>query len=305
MIYHLGPNIQRKIWGGKKLEQLKKVSADEASDPVVETWEISIHPDGPSSHNGKVFELTDSEELPYLVKLIDTGDELSVQVHPDDEYAKIHENSSGKSECWLILDAENDAGIYLGLKPGVTKESFLEGLNQKSNMSTFLNFYKVSAGDFFFVPAGTIHAIGGGITMAEVQQSSGITYRVWDWNRVDSKGNPRELHIKKSLDVINFNPKANTKEHFLGANNLFDKKGLNEIITHSSFKFSLVNLKKNESIEIPLLKSSRLSSVLNLKGNININGETVVPYSSVIFRDETKLVITNLESFDSSLLFLS
>lgn len=304
MIYHLEPNIQRKIWGGKKLESLKNVLSQQNADPVGETWEISIHPDGPSLHEGAVFKLEKNEELPYLVKLIDTGHELSVQVHPDDAYAKIHENSSGKSECWLILEASGETGIYLGLKPGVTKESFLEGLNKKSNMSAFLNFYKVSPGDFFFVPAGTIHAIGGGITMAEVQQSSGITYRVWDWNRVDSKGNPRELHIKKSLDVINFDSKANAKDYFKCATNLFEKNGLSEVITHSAFNFSLVNLNKNQSIEIPIPKSHRLSSLLNLKGNININGETVIPHSSVIFRSETKLVVTALDE-NSSFLFLS
>ena len=303
MIYHLSANIQRKIWGGNNLERLKNIPMVLDQDPIGETWEVSIHPEGPVLHNDEVFKLEPNEELPYIVKLIDTLDELSVQVHPDDEYAKLHENSSGKSECWLILNSEKDAGIYLGLKPGVTKESFVEALHQKSNMSTFLNFYRVSVGDFFFVPAGTIHAIGPGITMAEVQQSSGITYRVWDWNRVDSKGNARELHIEKSLQVINFDPRSNVLDHFKYMNKLFDKNGLSEVITHPTFKMSLVNLRKNQSIEIPMPKNRRLYSLLNLNGDITINGETIIAYSSVIFRNERSILVTAADN--TSFIFLS
>lgn len=301
MIYHLAPNIQRKIWGGENLEHLKNLSFEAGLDPVGETWEISSHPDGPSSINNTPLAVKDSE-LPYLVKLIDTGSELSVQVHPGDEYAKIHESSSGKTECWIILKAEKNAGIYLGLEEGVTKESFEAGLANKSNMNDFLNFYPVSPGDFFFVPAGTIHAIGRGIMMAEVQQSSGITYRVWDWNRVDSQGNPRELHVKKSLDVINFDPSANTSEYFKIAHDLFSLKGKKEIINHSAFKLSLINLDKHHSIDISMPTQRRLCSLLNLQGSIKINNEVVKSYSAVLFREETSINITATEA--TSILFL-
>lgn len=303
MIYHLGPTVQRKIWGGKNLETLKNVQPELNVDPVGETWEISVHPDGPSFYNGKPLVVQESfEELTYLAKLIDTGDELSVQVHPGDEYARIHENSAGKSECWLILKASSHAGIYLGLKDFVTKEAFLEGLDKKKNMSEFLNFYPVMPGDFFYVPSGTIHAIGAGITLAEVQQSSGITYRVWDWNRVDSKGNPRELHVKKSLDVINFDPKANTPGFFKITHGLFEESGKIELLAHPAFKMSLVNLKKNESIEISISKQKRLASVLNFQGALTINGEKVENYSAALFREESKLMITAME--ETSFLFL-
>ena len=303
MIYHLGPTVQRKIWGGKQLETLKNIPVETGVDPVGETWEISVHPDGPSFYNGKPLALQENvEELSYLVKLIDTSDELSVQVHPDDEYARLHENSAGKSECWVILKAEKNAGIYLGLKDGVTKESFMKGLDKKANMSDFLNFYPVRPGDFFYVPAKTIHAIGGGITLAEVQQSSGITYRVWDWNRVDSKGNPRELHVQKSLDVINFDPKANTPRYFKITHDLFHEEGKKELINHPAFKMSLVNLKKNQSIELLIVKQQRLASVLNFQGKLTINAESVEKYSAVLFRDEKKLLITALE--ETSFLFM-
>ena len=303
MIYHLAPTAQRKIWGGKNLERIKKLPNDVGAEAFGETWEISVHPDGPSFHNGKPLVVQDRfEELTYLVKLIDTGDALSVQVHPGDEYAMKHENGSGKSECWLILESEKNAVIYLGLKDGVTRESFLKGLSTKENMSEYLNSYKVRPGDFFYVPAGSIHAIGAGITMAEVQQSSGITYRVWDWNRLDSKGNPRELHVDKSLDVMNFDPKANTPFYFKITHDLFSHKGKRELIEHPTFKFSLVNLARYQTIELMIPKQKRLASLLNLQGKITVNGETVEVYSAALFREESKLIITSLE--DTSFLFL-
>ena len=303
MIYHLRPNVQRKIWGGQNLDSLKNLPPQKDLDPIGETWEISIHRDGPSFFQEKKLEIKENiEELTYLVKLIDTGAALSVQVHPDDEYALKNENSSGKSECWLILKSSENAGIYLGLKDGVTKESFTAGLDKKLNMSEFLNFYPVFPGDFFFIPAGTIHAIGVGITLAEVQQNSGITYRVWDWNRVDSKGLPRELHVQKSLDVINFNPENNTPAYFKITHDLFKVEGKRELITHPSFKASLINLKKDQSIELVIPKKKRLSSLLNFQGKITVNAEAIEAYCSVLFREENKLIITGVE--DASFLFL-
>ena len=293
MIYHLTPTAQRKVWGGKNLERIKKLPQDPFAVPYGETWEISIHPEGPSFHNKKELILQENlEELTYLVKLIDTGEALSVQVHPDDEYARLHENSSGKSECWLILSAEKNSVIYLGMKKSVTREFFLKALDKKENMSEFLNTYQVKPGDFFYVPAGSIHAIGAGITMIEVQQNSGITYRVWDWNRVDSKGISRELHIKKSLDVINFDSLANTPDFFKIAHNQFSHPGKIELITHPAFKFSLVNLVKYQSIEIMIPEQKRLASLLNLQGKLSINGEAIEAFSAVLFRKESKLMIT-------------
>jgi mannose-6-phosphate isomerase len=307
MIYHLEPNIQRKIWGGENLEHLKNLPFEVEVDPVGETWEISIHPDGPSLHNGKKLNLEISEtELPYLVKLLDTGDELSVQVHPPDEYARLHENSSGKTECWLVLKADKNSGIYLGLEEGVTKESFKAALDKMANMNEYLNFYPVSPGDFFYVPAGTIHSIGRGILLAEVQQSSGITYRVWDWNRLDSSGKFRDLHVAKSMDVINFDPAANTSGHFKITHDLFTYKGKKELINHPSFKMSLVNLDKNHSIEIDLPDQKRLCSILNFQGVLKVNEEVVKKYSAVLFKDvqglEKKITITATEP--TSFLFL-
>lgn len=290
MISLLRPNIQRKIWGGTKLSVLKGVLETKSEkENIGETWEISNHKDGPALLDGVA--LSPSLDLSYLVKLIDTSDELSVQVHPGDEYAKTHENSLGKSECWLILAAEKKAGIYLGLKKGVTKESFLKGLEEKRQMNEYLNFYEVSPGDFFYVPAGSIHAIGRGITLAEVQQNSGITYRVWDWNRVDSNGNPRELHVQKSLDVINFAEDANSKEHFKVKHNLFEKKGVHSIIKHEAFHFQLINVANNEALKVKLDNNKRVKSILNLGGPIVINQLKINAYEAALIEDELELEI--------------
>ena len=303
MIYCLTPSTHRTIWGGKKLASLKNLAHVADADPFGETWEISILPSGPSLCEGKSLEIDSSiEELPYMVKLIDTGKALSVQVHPNDEYARVHENSSGKAECYIIIEALENAILYLGMKPGVTRESFTEGIRKKKNMSEYLNAFKVLPGDFFFTPPGTIHAIGAGITMAEVQQSSGITYRVWDWDRLDSNGLERQLHIEKSLDVINFDPEANTKSFFKVRHNLFKLNGLIELVEHDTFKFSLVNLVKNQKISIPIKPSKRLPSVLNLQGCIKINNQLIEKYSAVLCRNEMMLEIDAIE--DTSFLLI-
>lgn len=136
------------------------------------------------------------EKLPYLIKVIDAADNLSIQVHPDDYWAKILEASVGKTECWLVLDAEANSGVYYGFKEGVTFDDLIEAIKLGKDASECLNFIKVKPGDFISVPAGTIHAIGKGVRILEFQQSSGITYRIWDWNREG-----RELHLEKAKKV--------------------------------------------------------------------------------------------------------
>ncbi len=305
MITHLSPYIQRKIWGGKRLAGLKGLQDSEGHDPIGETWEISIHHEGTSfcSSDGKLLNLAPHEsKLPYLVKLIDTNEELSVQVHPDDEYALKHEQSTGKSECWFILDAKKDAGIYLGLKPFATKENFISALKNNEKMSEYLNFYKVTAGEFFYVPAGSIHAIGGGITLAEVQQNSGITYRVWDWNRVDQKGNPRELHINKSLDVINFDPEANVSSHFKRTTSLLNNRGQTLLIDHKSFKLSLINLQKGEELKLQASDKNRFPSLLSIGGIFKVNDQLINNFGAALVQNEKDLHF--IAQSDCSFLFV-
>lgn len=286
MIKELSPSIVRKIWGGTKLEKMKGLSLlNKDLDPIGETLEI--------------FE----QHLPYLAKFIDTSEELSIQVHPNDEYARLHENSSGKTECWIILDSGEGAGIFLGLKSHVSRKNLVEALREKKAINELLNFYPVKKGDFFFVPSGSIHAIGKNITLAEIQQNSGITYRVWDWDRLDSKGMSRELHIEKSLDVINFDPKSNSSEFFRIKNNLFDLAGLHEVCIHPDFHLYILNLKKNEVYQKDLSALTRQCSILNLDGSIDVNQLEVKSFGAVTVEKEFQLSITAKENGSLLIIF--
>lgn len=286
VIKELSPSIVRKIWGGKRLLQMKNLPESSSADlePIGETLEI--------------FE----EHVPYLAKFIDTSDELSIQVHPGDEYARLHENSSGKTECWVILEALPNAGVYLGLKPHVTKEILKNALKEKKAINELLNFYPAKKGDFFFVTAGSIHAIGKDITLAEVQQNSGITYRVWDWDRVDEKGEGRELHVLKSLDVIQFDPAFNTPEFFKIKSGLFSVSGLTEICHHRDFHLFILNLKKGETYIKDLTGQGRPCALLNLEGTIQLNHTEIKSYGAVLLENESHLSINALE--DGSLLLI-
>ena len=223
------------------------------------------------------------------MKFIETTDNLSVQVHPDDQYALMNENSMGKEECWVILDAKPGAGIYLGLKSGVTKEVFEKALFEKKPMNELLNFYPVRKGDFFFVPAGTIHAIGTGITLIEFQQSSGITYRVWDWDRLDDHGNSRDLHVKESLEVINFEEELNTAENFKVKNIFFEGSEWQEVFSHRDFYVESGALETGKTLSFSASKEGRFLSIVNLEGSLELKyGEETLkldPYTSAVVLD--------------------
>lgn len=143
------------------------------------------------------------EEFPILVKIIDSNDNLSIQVHPDDELARKRHSCNGKSEMWYIIDAEKDAELISGFKNNINKVIYLKYLEEK-RISDILNTEKVSKGDVFYIPAGRVHALGPGILLAEIQQTSDITYRIYDWNRIDQRGMPRELHTELAIDAIDF-----------------------------------------------------------------------------------------------------
>jgi mannose-6-phosphate isomerase len=218
------PVLKDYIWGGRTLEKLGRALPPEG--PIAESWEIAGHEDGTTVvSNGRFAGLpltAVQEELgldlvgrdsawaqergkfPLLIKLLDASRPLSVQVHPRDDYALAHEgNELGKTEMWVVLDAEPGAELILGVKKGTTPQTFREGI-QSGKLEPFLHHVPVKAGDHICVPAGTLHAIMGGILIAEIQQNSNTTYRVYDWNRVGADGRPRPLHIDKALDVIDF-----------------------------------------------------------------------------------------------------
>ena len=150
--------------------------------------------------NGQSFEF-----FPQLIKLIDARDNLSIQVHPSDEFALKNEGQYGKTEIWYILSAEEGAGIYYGFKEEITEKQFLEHLSNNS-LQDVLQFVPVKAGESYFIPSGTVHAIGKGLLIAEVQQNSNVTYRVYDYGRVGADGKPRELHVDKAKQVMEFSP---------------------------------------------------------------------------------------------------
>lgn len=210
----LHPYFREKIWGGNRLQTDFKF--DLPSDQIGEAWVISGHQNGQSivtypeqfkgqpfkdlfENNPELFGLEQSSEFPLLVKILDAQSDLSVQVHPDDRYAKEHENDLGKTECWYILSAEPESTIVYG-HHAKSEEEFQE-LIEQNRWDNLLRKLPVKAGEFYYVPHGTIHAIGGGITILETQQSSDTTYRVYDYNRKDEHGNERELHLKDSVAV--------------------------------------------------------------------------------------------------------
>ncbi len=206
----LKPVIKDYIWGGRKLNTL--FGRENGGGRISESWEVSVHPDGDSiTDKGKLSDYValhpefvgGDGKFPILIKYIDAAQNLSVQVHPNDEYAKRNEGDNGKTEMWYILSADDGAGIYCGLKYDTDKDEFLSKLND-GTVEELLNFIPVKCGDCFLIEAGTVHAIGAGCVICEIQQNSNVTYRVYDYNRLGVDGNPRQLHVEKAVDVINF-----------------------------------------------------------------------------------------------------
>lgn len=217
------PVLKDYIWGGRSFEKLGRALP---AGNIAESWEMAAHEDGTTRVNngryaGKLLTELHAElgldligancawaqaraKFPLLVKLLDANSALSVQVHPQDAYALAHEgNELGKTEMWLVLDAREGARVQLGVKAGTTPELFRRGI-EAGKLEPYLHYVPVKAGDHICVPAGTLHAIMDGILIAEIQQNSNTTYRVYDWNRKDVQGKARPLHIDKALDVINF-----------------------------------------------------------------------------------------------------
>lgn len=227
-IYKLIPALKDYIWGGTNLKKYRKTDLDIIS----ESWELSFHQDGLSKVeiDNKLVNLSDvvkKEDLgekvsnfpffPVLIKLIDAKENLSVQVHPSDEYALKNENSFGKTEMWYVISALEGAGLYVGFKENENKENVEKYLHDGTILD-HLNFFKVKPGDCYFIPSGTIHAIGKGVTLIEIQQNSNLTYRLYDYNRVDKNGLKRPLHIEKALNVIDYNKyqKEEKRDNLLG-----------------------------------------------------------------------------------------
>lgn len=224
----LRPSGKDYLWGGRRLNDEFEKNID--LSPLAETWECSTHPDGPSFVSGGEFDGMELAEvlrahpeylgerhrgetaLPILIKFIDAKKDLSVQVHPTDEYAKENENGQlGKTEMWYVLDAGRDAKLVYGLRQDCTKDELRTALADGTVMK-YLQKVPIHKDDLFFIPAGTIHAIGAGALVAEIQESSNLTYRLYDYDRVGKDGRKRELHIDKALEVANLNSSAEPRQ---------------------------------------------------------------------------------------------
>lgn len=219
-ILKLAPAYKDYLWGGTRL--IDKYSKQPDRVPLAESWEVSCHPDGPSTiasgaREGQTLlsyveekgvsalgaNCEDLPEFPLLVKLIDAKQTLSVQVHPNDAYAFAHEGQQGKTEMWYVIDCEKDAYLYIGFAREVTRQEVAQAI-QDETLPGLLQRVPVKPGDCFLIEAGTVHAIGAGILLAEVQQSSNITYRLYDYGRKDARGNTRALHIERALEVMTY-----------------------------------------------------------------------------------------------------
>lgn len=220
-ILKLNPVFKDYLWGGTKLRDEYGFESD--LDKLAEGWMLSCHKDGENTilngefqtktltevlknnpdflgENGKKFEY-----FPILIKLIDAKNDLSVQVHPDNEYAMRVEKEYGKTECWYILDCEENAELIYGFNRELSSEEFRKAVEENTFLDA-VNKVKVKKGDLFFIEAGTLHAIGKGILLAEIQQNSNTTYRVYDYGRLGADGKPRELHTEKAIDVTTCTP---------------------------------------------------------------------------------------------------
>lgn len=209
------PATKDYLWGGEKLLAYG-VTADVF--PIAEAWVLSMNEDGLSKLeiDGKFLTLKEAATpkdfgencaefpfFPVLIKLIDSASNLSVQVHPSDKYALKNEGQLGKTEMWFILEAEEGSGIYLGFNKDTSKEEVL-AKSKDGTIMDLLNFFPVKKGEVYFVPPGTAHAIGGGVTLLEIQQNSTLTYRLYDYGRLGKDGKPRELHVEKALAVLDY-----------------------------------------------------------------------------------------------------
>ncbi|NBL64871.1 mannose-6-phosphate isomerase [Flavobacterium sp. NST-5] len=225
------PILKDRIWGGKKLQT--DFNKNIESPTTGESWEISGVENSVSEvmngqFQGKSFNWLLKEfpkeilgnrifekfgtTFPLLFKFIDAREDLSIQVHPNDELAKKRHNSFGKTEMWYVMQADENARIVVGFKKNSDQQEYLQALKNK-NLLSILKEVPVKKGDVFFLETGTVHAIGAGIVIAEIQQTSDITYRIYDWDRVDAQGNSRELHTEEALDAINYNSTDAQKQY--------------------------------------------------------------------------------------------
>ncbi len=310
MLYPLKfiPVFKDYIWGGRNLQNYGK---DLPEGKVAESWELCCHSDGMSIvANGKLAgkslaSLIDeygnsllgntyqknSPTFPLMVKLIDANDRLSVQVHPNDSYALENEGESGKNEMWYILKAKPGANLIYGVRPGVTKEVLKKAVDE-NRIGECLRSVPVKAGDFVNIPAGMVHAIGEGIVLAEIQQNSNSTYRIYDYDRKDVNGNTRPLHIKKALDVIQFHARVQKKLYEGLKYDLQDGGTATILVANPYFCVELLDIRKT----ITQQTDGCFHILICISGNGLIRGKESVP----IKMGETILIPSCMDTYSIS-----
>ncbi len=284
-ILKLKPIFKDYIWGGTRLTD--DYGFDTGFDKTAEGWMLACHQDGMNTVEGgafdkmplsKVIDTVGLEQLagknclrfpyfPVLIKLIDAYDNLSVQVHPDDAYARRVENEFGKTEMWYVLDAADGAELIYGFKEAITKEAFRKAI-ENGTLLDKLNRVKVKKGDRFFIEAGTVHAIGKGALIAEIQQNSNCTYRVYDYGRVGKDGKPRALHIDKAVDVsVTAPPQYGTTPE--GAEEQHDGYRFQKLTACDLFTVNRYDVSRAVAITAD---SSSFHHLLVIDGNGSVNG---------------------------------
>lgn len=256
------PIFKERIWGGEKLQTVLQKNSQGSS--IGESWEISdVKHDETIVKNGhlkgktlkeiiqsykeeflgkKVYQAF-GENFPLLIKYIDAKKDLSIQLHPNDELAKKRHNSFGKTEMWYVMQADDDANLIVGFNKEVDKKTYQKHLENKT-LPKILNYEKVAQGDVYFLPTGRIHAIGAGIVLAEIQQTSDITYRVYDWDRQDSQGNYRELHTELAADAIDYTFYDSYKTNYKSIDN-----EISPVVSCPYFITNLIPLKSNITLD--------------------------------------------------------
>jgi len=295
------PILKERLWGGQKLKEVLGKSIE--SDITGESWELStVKGDVSVIANGEL-EGTSFQELintkkgalignsvferfgtefPILIKFIDAKKDLSIQLHPNDALAKERHNSFGKTEMWYVMNADKDAELIVGFNKDVSKEEYAKSI-KNDGLLDLLNYEKVNQGDTFFINTGKIHAIGAGVLLAEIQQTSDVTYRVFDFNRKDKNGNLRELHTEQALDAIDYEKKDDFKVDYSQIENQ-----LNTMVACPYFNTNFLNL--TDTLEQDVSQRDSFTIYMCVGGSVAINNEFG---SASIKNGETVLVAAN------------
>ncbi len=281
------PVLKRILWGGRRLETILGKNLGPETD-YAESWEIADHPNGQSSAiwppelAGKsLSELVRDfpneilgrqiaekyKQFPLLIKFLDAHKDLSLQVHPDDKLARELVNDNGKTEAWVVLHADRGSRIYAGLKPGVTRESFKSAI-ESGKVPEMVHWFEPEPGDCIMIPAGTVHAIGAGIVLAEIQQMSDATFRVDDWGRLGPDGKPRQLHLKETMLATDFNrgPVSATVVEKIECSGSYT----HELLTRCDY-FEIHRCRFEKSIMIGQPNQDRFTIIIVTKGQIEFH----------------------------------